>query len=95
MSSNNNQDQDSYIYPVTNYTYRGRYNRKYELTRGGSQSTPNNYHSNSNRNNNDKYCNSCGNTTRELQRLLLTIHNGNPKECCLRGPLFNKNTKLQ
>ena len=95
ITSQDNLNTEKLFYPVTNYTYKGRDNLLYEHTRGGTHPNVNNYQFNPNRYNIDKYCTSCGHYTRDLQKILPSIHNGNTIELFLRGPLFNNNDNTQ
>ena len=45
--------------------------------------------------NRDKTCKACGYSNREIHRLLKKVHNGNSKECLLRGPSFNKDRQMR
>ena len=43
----------------------------------------------------DCTCEACGYSTRELHKMLNDLHTGNPKECPLRGPKFNKDKQTR
>ena len=45
--------------------------------------------------NRNKVCKARGFCNRKLHKIMKKIHNGNPKECMLRGPAYNKDKQMR